>query len=128
MAKLDHVTARFGGAQRVFRYPRQPGGITHYAVMSDGFSPYACFQRLSAGAWTILDLLRVLSPLQPGEIVYVPDREIAAAIELGGPGNYAPLAARVLQAALFGIEAKDARWDERKPFALPDDPEMKGAA
>ena len=118
MAKVDHVTARFGGEQRVFRFPRSPGGVVHHAPMTDGFSAYACYQRLAAGVWTFHDVLRVLSPLPPGQMIFVPDPSIVAVIEAGGPGTYAPLAARILEAALFGVSAPASRWDERNPFAV----------
>ncbi len=118
MAKSNSVTAHFGGGTHVFRFPRvQPGHGTPFA---DTFSPYGALQRLAAGVWTMDDLLRVLSPRTDAFTPWRADPDIVAVIEAGGPGTYAPLAARVLEAALFGVQPSAEAWDERDPFAVPE--------
>lgn len=116
MSRVDHVVAQFGGRERVFRYPRSSGLTNLNPHMREDFSPYAAFQRFGLGQWTFEDLVRVLSPKSDPFGLYRPSSEITDVLIKNGPGNYAPLAARVLEAGLFGIAAEAAVFDEREPF------------
>ena len=82
------------------------------------FSPYGSFQRFAAGIWTVAELSFILRFAWMGAGDVTRNVFVDTVLTREPPGNYAPLAARVLEAYLLGIDPRLAVFDERDPFKV----------
>jgi hypothetical protein len=114
--KVGQIDARFGGEQVAFRL--EPGA--HWAEIHDVWlGPLlALHQRILASISSRAEVERVLSLAYVGAkdraLASVP--EVVDVLDRSPIGTYIPLAARILEAHIFGVEADLARWDEREAF------------
>lgn len=135
-SKIDHVDAVFGG--RSVRFRLAPDDIPSFEALIQG-SAYQCFTKFAGGFWTFADVEAVLRYALPADLgddnaVMVALERKAAALGMGMPSRkrsdfvsrvlvsrppaiYAVLASRILEAALFGIEAELAAFDENAASA-----------
>jgi hypothetical protein len=126
MTKLDHVAARFNGADLTFRIAR-----TDLDTLEALGSPaFQLFRNVVAGHWTVKQLRFVLAfALAPtgkfaklgsagGETaksladLSVIDPRVEDAFAKNPPGDYVPLVQAVLAAALLGIDEADASFTD----------------
>lgn len=106
MSTVDHVDATFGGATVRFRMgPKR----LEWFERSNG-SARACLQRFLQNSWTVADLKAVLTSAHP-EMFQCPPA-VDAAVAKNKPGTYVGLATTILVAALTGIDAESATFDE----------------
>lgn len=121
MNMVRHVDAIFGGRPVRFRFsaPRELMIPLHYAVALQ--SPFATFQRFVSGLWTMDDLRTVLSVSYEGRgLVFRQVDEVETVLRREPPARYAPLAARILEAFLLGVEERLAVFDEANPFGVTE--------
>lgn len=123
------ITAPFGGADRQFCIHTKSAGIFEMAM---GRSLYAVLREFTDGRWTFESIARVLSfalygppkdtamffgfaaraaadgmPMPPS-IPYRPHPDVVKVLQDEGHGNYANLAAEILEAAIFGKAQESA--------------------
>lgn len=114
--KLDAVEAVFGGKRVTFRL--QQGA--HWADVHDVWlGPLlALHQRILASMVTRDEVLRVLSLSYVGApqraLAYVP--HVEKVLTERPAGTFMPLAARILEAHIFGLSPDLATWDESEAF------------
>ena len=111
-AKQDFIDARFDGRKVRFQIPRSE--IAPMALHTFGISsPFEQLQKFAAGTWTVQQVEAVLNCSYAGRCSgYVP--AVQEVLSSKPPGIYAPLAAKVLEAYLFGIDKERGAFDERK--------------
>lgn len=122
------ITASFGGTDRQFAIHPKSAGMFEVAM---GRSLYAILREFTDGRWTLESIARVLSfalhgppkdtamfygfatraaaegmPMPPS-IPYRPHPEVVQVLQDEGHGNYANLAAEILEAAIFGKGAAE---------------------
>lgn len=112
----DAIAAIFGGQQVTFRLER---GAQWSEVITAWLGPPLALQhRAIAGQWSpaeisaVLKLAYVGAPLRA--VMHVP--EVDDALERHPAGTYAVLVLRILEAYLFGIDPRDASFDERDAY------------
>ena len=112
--KQDHITARFGGRDVTLKIRRDM--IERYGEMLGlPAQLYAQYTRLASGQWTIEDVRAPILAGLAGANGNWPIHHIAtvdAVLRRNGPGHYVGLAARVIEAALFGVDDAGAHWNE----------------
>lgn len=132
MTKLDHVVARFNGADLTFKIARSDLDT----LESLGTPAFTLFRTITSGHWTVRQLRFVLAfALAPAgkfanltcsgsaEVASaladrrVVDPRVDAAFAKNAPGDYVPLVQAVLAAALLGIDEADATFTDE-----PDGP------
>ena len=122
--KVRHVDAVFGGKPVRFEITDEPSTM-HVLEHVVRMSPFEAFRRFADGTWTLKDVRSVLGLSYGGraDLKAIVDggaglprdlHPVRAALASGPPGPYAMLAAQVLEAYLFGIDPKLAKFDERK--------------
>ncbi len=109
--KARIVQARFGGQEIEF-------GLSSHALFAFTIkqkSPYATLERLLVGTWSMDDLETVLRAAykRTGSIA---KNQADTVLLREPPGNYVPLAIKIMQAFLFGLDPDKAVFDERDPF------------
>lgn len=115
MSRTRAITAIFGGQRVVFSLPDGPRTET---VFAGRFSPFKLYQALAAGEWSAFDVRFILTFAYGGRgLVYSP--EVDAVMRRAPAGIYAPLAAKILEAHLFGIALLDADFDEQSALSEP---------
>lgn len=115
MSRTRTIAATFGGASATFCIPDGP---RTEAVLIGPLSPFRLYQSLASGDWSPFDVRFILTFAFGGRgAVYSP--EVNAVMRRSAPGVYAPLAAKILEAYLFGIPATDAEFDERTAIGDP---------
>ncbi|MCC0806506.1 gene transfer agent family protein [Methylobacterium sp. W2] len=113
---LTHVEAIVRGKSYTFRL--EPGA--HWAeIHRVWFGPLlALHQRILIGEWRQDEILRVLAVACVGALgrawAMAPDLEDALSSQ--PVATYAPLAARILEAHLFGLDPALTRWTEADAF------------
>lgn len=103
--KQRHVDAEFGGEMVRFDLLRLPPPMLEYLERDSGL--IAKLQRLAAGMWTVRDISSVLEAAYQGKHhsqSWTQNEHVAGVLAQEPPGDYAALAANVLQAYLFGID------------------------
>lgn len=103
--KQRHVDAEFAGEMARFDISRLPIHLREY-LERDG-SLISMLQRLVAGMWTVKDISSVLEAAYQGKhrgVTWLSNEHVARILTEEPPGQYAALAANVLQAYLFGID------------------------
>ena len=127
MTKLDHVVARFNGADLTFRIARSD----LETLESLGTPAFTLFRTITSGQWTVRQLRFVLAfALAPvGKFarlanagstevakaladLRVVDYRVDAAFTKNAPGDYVPLVQAVLAASLLGIDEADATFTD----------------
>lgn len=115
--KVQQISARFGGAQVTFRLE----GGAHWGEVHDVWlGPLvALHQQIIASLGTHEQITRVLALAYVGApqraLAHVP--EVDAVLSRHPVGTFHPLAARVLEAHIFGIDPALAVWNESEAFA-----------
>jgi hypothetical protein len=118
------VTAKFGGQEIKFQLAHNARAVA-YLETAIG-SPFAVYKRLAAGNWTVRDVSAVLSFAHPDfapvlisnvpGIPFPAHKAVADALEKNPAGIFAGLAAKILEAFLFGLPEARATFDEGNPF------------
>lgn len=125
--KLDHVKARFNGADLTFKIAR--ADLDFFEAC--GKPALTLFREITAGEWTVRQLRFVLAfALAPaGKFsklattgstqvasaladLRVVDARVDAAFAKNPPGDYVPLAQSVLVAALLGVDEAEASFTD----------------
>lgn len=111
---MDHVKATFGGKPAVFYLSRKS---LQYGIHGDA---YDLLRRFISGHWNVQELHRVLRDAYrdgEGKVDHSGAAHVSDVLNKNGPGHYVALAAKTLEAALFGIPEKNAVFDEAKQLA-----------
>jgi len=104
---VDHAIATFGAEEGVvFRLERSALPAFEAAAMAPA---YQVFTRFAGGCWSVRDLETVLSFARSGVAA---DPAVSRILRTQPPALYAPLALKVLEAALFGLDPALATFDE----------------
>ncbi|GJD58150.1 GTA-gp10 family protein [Methylobacterium dankookense] len=112
----SEITAVFGGRSVTFRL--EPGAHWSEIITAWLGPPLALQHRAIAGQWSpaeiaaVLKLAYVGAPLRAA--MQVP--EVDDVLERRPAGTYAVLVLRILEAYLFGIDPRDATFDERDAY------------
>ncbi len=106
MSTVDHVDATFGGA--TVRFRMGPNRLEWFE-RSNG-SARGRLQRFLQNAWTVADLKAVLTTAHPDMLQSF--QAVDAVVARNKPGTYVGLATTILVAALTGIDAESAVFDE----------------
>ncbi|HZH10561.1 MAG TPA: GTA-gp10 family protein [Microvirga sp.] len=113
--KLHYVMSTFGGEPAMFCLTRRRLEI--FEVGLEAGSAFEFLRRLLNGTWATRDLVSLLQDAyreHDGNVNLKAHSHVRAVIEKNGPGHYVGLAAKIIEAALFGIPEKDAVFDEAK--------------
>jgi hypothetical protein len=112
--KQSKITARLGGREVALEIRRDL--LEKFGQML-GLPEqlYAQYTRLATGQWTIEDvrapILAGFAGANGGWPIHH-EATVDPVLRKNGHGHYVGLAARVIEAALFGVEPDAARWDE----------------
>jgi len=152
MPKLDHVVARFNGADLTFKIARADLDLFEYV-----FQPaFELFKDISAGKWTGAGLKEILAfalltseqvatlrrtaeraargsidikdliatmDLRPNARAKILQSDVVeAAFVANPPGGYVPLVQAILLACLLGVDEADARFTDDANMDDPDGP------
>lgn len=128
----DAITARIGGRDITFKIDR-----ADLRIFEGRFGPaFSLYSRIVRGDWTVRDLTNVLrfaAGPRPDPKEWTDEWRMRQALtEIHGapadfldntlaknpPAIYAPLAANVIGAALFGIDETEATFSDEQPVAV----------
>ncbi len=105
---VRHVDAKFDSKHVRFRYVNN---IFNQRTVQ----PYALFNRLATGTWTVQDMIDALGySYMEGQSLGMHDVE--RLLNEKPPGNYVLLAQRIMEAYVVGIKPDLAVFDEDRPF------------
>lgn len=108
-ARVGHVDAVFGGERLRFELLRDE--LVAFETLA-GAPAFDLLARFARGAWSVRELLTVLRFAHPAGYMGS-GATVAEVLRERAPMPYVMLATRVLEAALMGIEAAEAGFDER---------------
>lgn len=112
--KRSYVDGVFGGEPVRFGLSRKPERMQMFEAVLGG-PLYDLFRRFATGHWTMRELQGVLAEAY-GDATGTRSSSasfiVADVLTRNPPGIYAPFASKVLEAALFGLEPAEARFDE----------------
>ena len=113
---VNQVDAAFGGQAVRFSLSRDPQACASLEAAIG--SPFGAYKRFVANLWTVTDVRLVLAHATPGVWLLHGHTRVAAvdaALTARSAVTYAPLAVRILEAFLFGLEPARAVFDEDAP-------------
>ncbi len=101
--KLDYVVAKTFGRRKNVRFQiPNISRFEQYSPVMTGRTVYHTFTGFVGGQWSLSDVESILSWAHPsGNRMF--NQDVAAVLE-DRPGRWAPMAAMILEAALFGLE------------------------
>lgn len=107
-ARVGHVDAVFGGERLRFELLRDE--LVAFETLA-GAPAFTVLTRLARGAWSVRELATVLRFAHPAGFT-ASAGAVAEVLRERAPVPYVALASKVLEAALMGIDAGEAGFDE----------------
>lgn len=108
------VMATIGGEPMRFELLREE--LETFEVMS-GDSAFATFKSFARGQWSVRDMHTVLRMAHPKGYLHSTE-DVRELVNRWGPANFVPLATRILEGVLFGLDPQDATWTLESMSAL----------
>lgn len=113
MSKTDTVKAVINGAKVEFRLSRDSDLALAVIEKTCGMPLFSIFRALGEGTWSTTWFAAILSAAHTateGHHYGRPSGLVVGMLRDHPPGQFAPLVAKVIEAYLFGLDAKEATF------------------